>query len=46
VQVEYFQDDIFPDTKVTWEPALSADSWFSGNVKAVIPAILWTLYVV
>jgi len=36
VKVEYFQDDIFPDTKVTWEPALSAADWFSGNFKAVI----------
>jgi len=33
--VEYFQDDVFPDTKVTWEPALSASSWFSGKFKAV-----------
>jgi len=28
--MDYFQDDIFPDTKVTWEPAVSAENWFSG----------------
>jgi len=38
VQVDYFQDDIFPDTKVTWEPALSAESWFSGkSTLSLIP---------
>ena len=34
LQMEYFQDDVFPDTKVTWEPALTATEWFSGNLKA------------
>ena len=30
-QMEYFQDDLFPDTLVTWEPTLSADEWLSGR---------------
>jgi len=34
VQVEFFQDDVFPDTKVTWEPALTATDWFSGNLNS------------
>lgn len=28
---EYFQDDIFPPQRVTWEPALSASQWLSGK---------------
>jgi len=32
--VEFFQDDVFPDTKVTWEPALTATDWFSGNLNS------------
>ena len=31
LQKEYFQDDVFPDTKVTWEPALTGSDWFSGK---------------
>ncbi|XP_072171377.1 coronin-7-like [Diadema setosum] len=31
VKKEYFQDDVFPDTTVTWEPLLSASDWFSGK---------------
>lgn len=30
-QTEYFQDDLFPDTRVTWEPALTADQWLAGQ---------------
>jgi hypothetical protein len=30
LQKEFFQDDVFPDTAVTWEPALSAKAWFEG----------------
>jgi len=29
--VEYFQDDLFPDTRVWWEPALTSDQWFAGR---------------
>ena len=29
-QSEYFQDDIFPDTRVLWEPCLTSAEWFSG----------------
>ncbi len=32
--MEFFQDDLFPDTKVTWEPALTSSEWFSGIDKA------------
>lgn len=30
IQTEYFQDDIFPDTKVTYEPVMSSKEWLSG----------------
>ena len=29
--MEYFQDDLYPDTRVTWEPALTAQQWLSGE---------------
>ncbi|GAB1598509.1 coronin-7-like, partial [Argonauta hians] len=31
VKSNFFQDDIFPDTKVLWEPALSGCDWLSGT---------------
>ncbi|KAM4697331.1 coronin-7-like [Rhinophrynus dorsalis] len=31
VKKEFFQDDLFPPTRVTWEPALSAEDWLSGK---------------
>ncbi|KAL9973088.1 hypothetical protein ACROYT_G019500 [Oculina patagonica] len=31
VKTEYFQDDLFPDTRVWWEPALTRDQWFAGD---------------
>ncbi|XP_065540228.1 coronin-7 isoform X3 [Lathamus discolor] len=31
VKKEYFQDDIYPSTRVWWEPALSASAWLSGE---------------
>ncbi|XP_020609841.1 coronin-7-like [Orbicella faveolata] len=31
VKTEYFQDDLFPDTRVWWEPALTSDQWFAGE---------------
>lgn len=27
---ELFQDDLFPDTRVTWQPTMSSAEWFSG----------------
>ncbi|XP_059737318.1 coronin-7 isoform X1 [Bos taurus] len=30
VRKEFFQDDVFPDTTVSWEPALSAEAWLGG----------------
>ncbi|XP_011374774.1 coronin-7 isoform X2 [Pteropus vampyrus] len=30
VRKEFFQDDVFPDTVVSWEPALSAKAWLGG----------------
>lgn len=30
---ELFQDDLFPDTRVTWEPTLSSEEWFSGVTR-------------
>ena len=29
--MEYFQDDLYPDTRVTWEPSLTAQQWLSGE---------------
>ncbi|XP_055990951.1 coronin-7 isoform X1 [Sorex fumeus] len=31
VRKEFFQDDVFPETAVTWEPALTAQAWLSGT---------------
>ncbi|BFZ15285.1 hypothetical protein BsWGS_18324 [Bradybaena similaris] len=33
VKPEFFQDDLFPDTSVTWEPTLTAEQWLAGNDK-------------
>ncbi|XP_036870380.2 coronin-7 isoform X3 [Manis javanica] len=30
VRKEFFQDDVFPDTAVSWEPVLSAKAWLGG----------------
>ncbi|KAF6271355.1 coronin 7 [Rhinolophus ferrumequinum] len=30
VKKEFFQDDVFPDTAVSWEPVLSARAWLGG----------------
>ncbi|XP_063231894.1 coronin-7 [Bacillus rossius redtenbacheri] len=30
VKSDLFQDDLFPPTKVTWQPCLSSAEWFSG----------------
>ena len=29
--MEYFQDDIYPDTRVTWQAALTAQQWLDGG---------------
>ncbi|XP_030315371.1 coronin-7 isoform X2 [Calypte anna] len=31
VKKEYFQDDIFPPTRVWWEPALCGSAWLAGQ---------------
>ncbi|XP_049311007.1 coronin-7 isoform X4 [Bactrocera dorsalis] len=31
IKSELFQDDLFPPTRVTWQPTLSADEWFACN---------------
>lgn len=30
-QMDYFQDDIYPETRVKWEPAVTAEEWFAGK---------------
>lgn len=30
VRKEFFQDDVFPDTAISWEPVLSAKDWLGG----------------
>lgn len=30
LQKEFFQDDVYTDTAVWWEPALTASAWLSG----------------
>ena len=34
-QPEFFQDDLFPDTRVTWQPTLSGDEWLDGESKEI-----------
>ncbi|KAM4530624.1 coronin-7-like isoform 1-T1 [Odontesthes bonariensis] len=31
VKKEFFQDDVYSDTAVCWEPALTASAWLSGS---------------
>lgn len=31
LQKEFFQDDVYTDTAVSWEPALTASAWLSGS---------------
>ncbi|XP_072299410.1 coronin-7-like isoform X1 [Eucyclogobius newberryi] len=31
VKKDFFQDDVYPDTAVCWEPALKASAWLSGS---------------
>ncbi|OCT64354.1 coronin-7 [Xenopus laevis] len=31
VKKEFFQDDLFPPSRITWEPALSAGDWLGGK---------------
>lgn len=33
IKSELFQDDLFPPTRVTWIPCMSADEWFSFKDK-------------
>ena len=30
-QMDYFQDDIYLETRVKWEPAVTAEEWFAGK---------------
>ena len=32
-QMEYFQDDIYPETRVWWESALTCQEWLAGQDK-------------
>ena len=38
IKSDLFQDDIFPPTKVTWEPTMTAAEWLSG-MKRLPPRI-------
>ena len=33
--MEYFQDDLFPDTAVTWESVMSSKQWYAGEDEPV-----------
>ncbi|XP_078683818.1 coronin-7-like [Branchiostoma floridae x Branchiostoma belcheri] len=33
IKMEYFQDDLFPDTRACWEPAMTAQEWLEGGNK-------------
>ncbi|KAL0269016.1 UNVERIFIED_CONTAM: hypothetical protein PYX00_010761 [Menopon gallinae] len=33
IKSELFQDDLFPPTKVTWEPTVTSSEWFAGANK-------------
>lgn len=33
VKTAFFQDDLFPPTRVTWDPTVNAEEWFQGSEK-------------
>ncbi|CAH2006359.1 unnamed protein product [Acanthoscelides obtectus] len=33
IKTDLFQDDLFPDTSVTWTPTLTSSDWFNGKDK-------------
>ncbi|KAK0043020.1 coronin-7 [Biomphalaria pfeifferi] len=33
VKTEFFQDDLYPDTRVSWEATLTAEEWLAGKDK-------------
>lgn len=33
IKIEFFQDDLFPDSRVSWEPTMSAEEWLGGMNK-------------
>ncbi|XP_060530155.1 coronin-7 isoform X2 [Cylas formicarius] len=33
IRTELFQDDLFPPTRVAWEPLYTGDEWFDGTEK-------------
>ncbi|XP_036319531.1 coronin-7 isoform X3 [Rhagoletis pomonella] len=36
IKSELFQDDLFPPTRITWKPTMSADEWFACNDRKPI----------
>lgn len=34
---ELFQDDLFPPTRVSWQPSMTAEEWFDPAVKDKLP---------
>ncbi|XP_006824038.1 coronin-7-like [Saccoglossus kowalevskii] len=36
--MEYFQDDLYPDAKVTWQPVMNSCEWLCGENKQ--PALI------
>ncbi|KAK0167279.1 hypothetical protein PV327_004700 [Microctonus hyperodae] len=36
IKSELFQDDLFPPTRVTWEPTLTSAEWFNGVNKQAL----------
>jgi len=30
-QMDYFQDDIYPETRVKWEATVTTEEWFAGK---------------
>lgn len=35
IKSELFQDDLFPPTRITWQPTVSASDWFAQKDKKV-----------
>jgi len=33
VKTAFFQDDLFPETRVVWKPTVQADEWLSGSTR-------------
>lgn len=33
IKIQYFQDDIFQNTRVTWKPTVTSEEWLDGKER-------------